>query len=83
MTASAATAIGTTIGSRKPGSLLKQGLEEMSKFLAARAGAKENWSEVRVVAYLNQHVLGPARGHQAGVRDIRDLAPAGIAVKCS
>ena len=48
----------------------------MSKYLAGRAGAKDKWTEVRVVAYLNQHVLkttGSARGQPVGIRDAREL----------
>lgn len=62
---------------RHPGRLLRSGLEQMNKFLAARSGAEGSasmsWRDQRVGAYLHQVLFNQHPQHVIGVRNSREL----------
>ena len=62
---------------RHPGRLLRSGLEQMNKFLAARSGAEGSasvsWRDQRVGAYLHQVLFNQHPQHVIGVRNTREL----------
>ncbi|CAK0893795.1 unnamed protein product, partial [Prorocentrum cordatum] len=61
------------IAEKHAGRIMRQGLEEMSKYLAGRAGAREEWYEVRVLAYLSQNVMKKDVSER-NARELRTLA---------
>ena len=62
---------------RNPGRLLRSGLEQMSKYLAARTGGEGgptvSWRDQRVGAYLNQVLFNQHPPSVIGVRNTREL----------
>ena len=62
---------------RNPGRLLRSGLEQMSKYLAARTGGEGgptvSWRDQRVGAYLNQVLFNQHPPSAIGVRNTREL----------
>lgn len=62
---------------RHPGRLLRSGLEQMSKYLAARTGNEGgpavSWRDQRVGAYLNQVLFNQHPPNVIGVRNTREL----------
>ena len=66
---------------RRPGKLLKKGLEQMSQYLAARVGetedVAESWRDQRVGAYLSQVLFTQHPPKEIGVRNVRELITLG------
>lgn len=66
---------------RRPGKLLRKGLEQMSQYLAARVGESddvgETWRDQRVGAYLNQVLFTQHPPKEIGVRNVRELITLG------
>lgn len=62
---------------RHPGRLLRSGLEQMAKFLAARAGSEGepegSWRQQKVSAYLNQVLFNQHPPASIGMRNAREL----------
>ena len=62
---------------RHPGRLLRSGLEQMSKFMAARAGSEGEperaWRQQKVSAYLNQVLFNQHPPASIGMRNAREL----------
>ena len=62
---------------RNPGRLLRSGLEQMAKFLAARAGSEGelegSWRQQKVTAYLNQVLFNQHPPSTIGMRNAREL----------
>ena len=63
---------------KQPGTLLKSGLIQMSKFLAVRTGgtdeeAGRSWRDQRVGAYLNQVLFAQHPQEKLGMRNVREL----------
>lgn len=62
---------------RHPGRLLRSGLEQMAKFLAARAGSEGepegSWRQQKVSAYLNQVLFNQHPPSSIGMRNAREL----------
>ena len=69
---------------RNPGSLLKKGMEEMSRYLAERAPGEEGgtgaWMDHRMMAYISQVVLTQHPPGAIGVRNHRELLTLGRAI---
>ena len=69
---------------RNPGSLLKKGMEEMSRYLAERApgeeGGTDTWMSHRMMAYVSQVVLTQHLPGTIGVRNHRELRTLGRAI---
>ena len=66
---------------KRPGKLLKKGLEQMSQYLAARVGetddVAESWRDQRVGAYLSQVLFTQHPPREIGVRNVRELITLG------
>lgn len=66
---------------KRPGKLLRKGLEQMSQYLAARVGESddvgETWREQRVGAYLSQVLFTQHPPREIGVRNTRELITLG------
>ena len=66
---------------RRPGKLLRKGLEQMSQYLAARVGESEDvgetWRDQRVGAYLNQVLFTQHPPKEIGARNVRELITLG------
>ena len=63
---------------RHPGRLLRSGLEQMAKYVAARSGDGHeagiaSWREQRVGAYLNQVLFTQHSPEKIGIRNVREL----------
>ena len=62
---------------RHPGRLLRSGLEQMAKFMSARAGSEGEpscvWPEQKVGAYLNQVLFNQHPPSSIGMRNAREL----------
>lgn len=63
---------------RHPGKLLRSGLEQMAKYVAARSGdghetGVSSWREQRVGAYLNQVLFTQHSQEKIGIRNVREL----------
>ena len=63
---------------KQPGTLLKSGLIQMSKFLAVRTGgtdeeAGRSWRDQRVGEYLNQVLFAQHPQEKLGMRNVREL----------
>ena len=63
---------------RHPGRLLRSGLEQMAKYVAARGGdgheaGVASWRDQRVGAYLNQVLFTQHAPEKIGVRNVREL----------
>ena len=68
---------------KHPGSLLKQAMKEMGRYLAARVTGEdqeEDWTGRRMMAYLNQVVLVQHPPGVMGVRNHRELTTLGRAI---
>lgn len=67
-----------SLADKFPGTLLKSGLIQMSKFLAVRTGgtdeeAGRSWRDQRVGAYLNQVLFTQHPQEKLGMRNVREL----------
>lgn len=63
---------------RHPGKLLRSGLEQMAKYVAARSGdghetGVSSWRDQRVGAYLNQVLFTQHSQEKIGIRNVREL----------
>ena len=64
---------------KHPGRLLKEGMKELSRYLADRAGdgGQEEWSQRRVMAYINQVLLQQGGPQGIGLRNQREAVTLG------
>ena len=64
---------------KHPGRLLKEGMKELSRYLADRAGdgGQEEWSQRRVMAYINQVLLQQGGLQGIGLRNQREAVTLG------
>ena len=71
------------VAQKKPGLLLKEGLKEMSKFLAERDESTEDaekWKGRRVMSYVSQVLLNHHPMSKIGIRSYREVITVGNAV---
>eukprot|EP00438_Fugacium_kawagutii_P012524 Skav208184 [mRNA] locus=scaffold2530:366794:368191:+ [translate_table: standard] len=73
------------LSQRNPGSLLRKAIKEMQRYLAARAeggedGMESDWTNSRMLSYINQVVLVQHPPASIGIRNQRELITLGTAV---
>ena len=65
------------VAEKKPGRLAQISLDEVTRYLAGRnemGGAENHWRGEKVLAYLNQVILGHHSAGQVGIRNQRELS---------
>lgn len=73
------------LSKKNPGALLKKGILEMQRYLAARAEGgeadiEEDWTRSRMLSYINQVILVQHPPSAIGLRNQRELLTLGTAV---